>query len=314
MRAHSRKAALAYGPNPWQQLHWDWRAAANFVGGGAGCGLIVFSVMSGVQGLARAGLLLLGLLFVGAGLFCVWVEIGRPWRALNVFFNPRTSWMTREAGVAMGLFPCTLASAFGVTGFGPLALLLALAFVYCQGRILRAARGIPAWRDPLVPALIVATSLAEGGGLFVALSALTRSTTSVALVVFGLLVLVRVVLWVAYRRRLLKSATEAANRALDKAGRVLQMAGTLLPVVVVLAFAEGLMPTTAQPSALMAPLVALAGLAALLSGSWLKFVLVTRAGHNQGFALAQLPVRGVPRRPPDGLNNDRSLPQHPAGR
>ena len=55
-------------------------------------------------------------------------------------------------------------------------------------------------------------------------------------------------------------------------------------------------------------------LTALAAGLWFKFTLVTRAAFNQGFALPHLPVRGVPRRPPDGLNNDRSLPQHPAGR
>jgi len=41
--------------------------------------------------------------------------------------------------------------------------------------------------------------------------------------------------------------------------------------------------------------IAIAGLAAALAGAWLKFTLVTRAGFNQGFALAHLPVRGQPR-------------------
>jgi hypothetical protein len=42
-----------------------------------------------------------------------------------------------------------------------------------------------------------------------------------------------------------------------------------------------------------AALTALAGLLAALAGSYLKFVLITRAGYNQGFALPALPVRGV---------------------
>ena len=37
----------------------------------------------------------------------------------------------------------------------------------------------------------------------------------------------------------------------------------------------------------------LAGLAAIASGWWLKFALVTRAAFNQGFALPRLPVRGT---------------------
>jgi hypothetical protein len=42
-------------------------------------------------------------------------------------------------------------------------------------------------------------------------------------------------------------------------------------------------------------LLAAAGLAVAVSGARLKFTLITRAAYNQGFALAQLPVRGVPR-------------------
>ena len=34
---------------------------------------------------------------------------------------------------------------------------------------------------------------------------------------------------------------------------------------------------------------------AVAAGGWFKFTLITRAGFNQGFALARLPVRGVRR-------------------
>lgn len=37
----------------------------------------------------------------------------------------------------------------------------------------------------------------------------------------------------------------------------------------------------------------LAAIATILAGWWFKFVLVTRAALNQGFALPQLPVRGT---------------------
>jgi len=37
----------------------------------------------------------------------------------------------------------------------------------------------------------------------------------------------------------------------------------------------------------------LAGVAALVTGGWLKLALVTRASINQGFALPHLPVRGA---------------------
>ncbi|MDP3084593.1 MAG: hypothetical protein Q8N44_13030, partial [Rubrivivax sp.] len=191
-----------FGPNPWQQHHWDWRAAGNFIGGGAGSGLIVFSVLAGAQGLALAGLLLLGLALVGLGLLCVWLEIGRPLRALHVFFNPRTSWMSREAFLAALLFPAALAATAGVPGMAWLAGALALAFLYTQSRILRAARGIPAWREPRVVPLIVATGLAEGGGLFLLAVPLHGAGSALPMVLFGLFVVVRGLLWFAYRRRL----------------------------------------------------------------------------------------------------------------
>jgi len=276
---------MNYGPNPWQQVHWDWRAAGNFVCGGAGSGLIVFTAIAQVQGPALAGLMLCGLALVALGLFCVWLEIGRPWRALHVFFNPRTSWMTREAFTATLLFPAGLAAAAGLPGLVWVAAALALTFVFCQGRMLRGARGIPAWREPAIVPLIVATGLAEGGGLFVAFEPLHRSGTPWLLIAFGALVLLRAFMWFAYRRRLAARAAPRANLALDRAGRVLQVVGTLVPLL--------LMGLIADATLTDAILSLLAGLAAAAAGAWVKFALLTRAGFNQGFALVRLPVRGA---------------------
>lgn len=276
---------MSYGPNPWQQAHWDWRAAGNFVCGGAGSGLIVFTAITQVQGSALAGLMLGGLALVALGLFCVWLEIGRPWRALHVFFNPRTSWMTREAFTATLLFPAGLAAAAGLQGFAWVAAALALTFVFCQGRMLRAARGIPAWREPAIVPLIVATGLAEGAGLFFICQPLHRSGTPWLLIAFGAFVLLRVFIWYAYRRRLAAQAAPRASLALDGAGRVLQVVGTLVPLLLL-----GLSADSTLPDAI---LLLLAGLAATAAGAWVKFALLTRAGFNQGFALVRLPVRGV---------------------
>ena len=135
---------MSFGPNPWQQQSWDWRAAGNFVCGGAGGGLIVCAALSD----APAGLLLAGAVLVGLGLGSVWLEIGRPWRAMHVYFNPRTSWMSREAIVAPLLFAAVAAAWLDVPFMPFIAALLATTFVFCQGRILQAAKGIPAWREP----------------------------------------------------------------------------------------------------------------------------------------------------------------------
>jgi phenylacetyl-CoA:acceptor oxidoreductase subunit 2 len=282
-------AAVSYGPVPWQQTQWDWRAAGNFMCGGAGSGLIVFTALSGVQGVPLTALIVSGLALVGLGLFCVWLEIGRPWRALNVYFNPRTSWMSREAITALLLFPCGLAAAIAVPSLVPLTAVLALFFLFCQGRMLRAARGIPAWREPLASSLIAVTGLTEGAALFFLSAPLHQAGTRPLLTVFGVLLLARVLLWLAYRRRLAARAAPRAQAALDRAGRWLQFAGTLLPLALITIAATG-----AVSLAALALLLVLAGIPAVLAGSYMKYTLITRAGFNQGFALTHLPVRGAP--------------------
>jgi phenylacetyl-CoA:acceptor oxidoreductase subunit 2 len=272
---------VSYGPHPWQQTAWDARAALNFMAGGAGCGLIVAAALAG----GPRGLFALGAVLVAVGLTAVWAEIGRPWRALNVFLNPRTSWMTREGLVAPGLIVLAGAAALGVPAAGALAAVAALGFVYCQGCILRAARGIPAWREPLIVPLIVASGLAEGAGLWLLLAGQPASLPGWA----GLALTLVARQWLWHRWRVRIAPAPRALAAIDRAGRFLQ-AGTLLPLAIaVLAIGAPLADGVAWALQLAAGALALAG------GQWFKFTLVTRAGFNQGFALPHLPVRGVRR-------------------
>src|SRR5476649_1865068 len=130
---------------PWLQAHWDHRAAGNFIGGGTGSGLaIIAAAMALSSGRIAWPPFVSAALFIVSGLCLVWLEIGSPWRFLHVFFNPRTSWMTREALIAPPLL-AALACAiwFGGTAACAAVLALALAFLYSQSRILRASMGIP---------------------------------------------------------------------------------------------------------------------------------------------------------------------------
>lgn len=281
---------MSFGPKPWQQQHWDWRAAGNFIGGGAGCGLILCTVLGGTTGSLRLVLVLLAVAMIGTGLLCVWAEIGRPLRALNVFFNPYTSWMSREAAVAPPLMVAAALALLGLDAAAPLLAALAAAFLYCQARILQAAKGIAAWREPLTVPLLASTGLAEGAGLYLAVQALAGSAGSPELLIFGALLGLRFVIGLLWYRRLSRVLARAPLAAVNRAGHAFN-AGSLLPLAVVLV----LLWAAPVPAVLQTALIVGAGLLAALGGALFKFMLITRAGFNQGFALSHLPVRGVRR-------------------
>lgn len=146
---------------PRLQRNWDSRAACNFIGGGAGTGLLLAAAAALPAGWPYFSAGALGVALIGFGLSMVWLEIGRPFRALNVFFHPQTSWMSREALLALPLLTLAGIATVADQSFVPLppqmrllvtplalaAAALGLAFLYCQARILRASHGVPAWRE-----------------------------------------------------------------------------------------------------------------------------------------------------------------------
>jgi len=275
-----------FGPKPWHQTNWDFRAALNFIFGGAASGLLVLVAFSGLAGDALRAEVVLGMALMGAGLMSVWFEIGRPLRALHVGFNPFTSWMTRESYVAGVVFALGLAAAWlGSQALAQAAALAALVFAYCQGRMLQGAKGIPAWRSPALTWLIFTTALAEGAGLFVVLATLFDTPARGVLAYFSLALVARGLAWSIYRGSVAKSAARQALAALDRAGKILIQFGTIAPLALLLL---GLLADDVARIALL-----LAGVGALATGWLFKFVLITRAAYNQGFALPHLPVRGT---------------------
>jgi len=249
------------------QTMWDARAAINFMLGGTGAGLLAASAFFRTEPTIPV---LVALVLIGAGLGAVWLEIGRKLRAIHVFFNPFTSWMTREAFVAVLVFVLAISALLLKNQLlYYAAALAALGFLYCQARILFGAKGIPTWRAREVVPLIVTTGLAEGLGL-----ALLFSSQIHVLILFSLAVAARVLAWIRYR-------SAVKSPALESAGTVLVRLGTLAALVIALL-------------AYFIPLVApLAGLAALAAGWNFKFRLVTRAAIRQGFTLPHLPIRGA---------------------
>lgn len=276
---------------PWHQSNWDLRAAGNFVFGGAGTGLIVFAAIGHAFGAAYVWTVLTGLALVGAGLLCVWAEIGRPLRAVNVYRHAKTSWMTREAMVAPFLFASGLGAAW--TGSEILvwvAAALALVYLTCQAQMIKAARGIPAWRSPRIVPLVMLTGLCEGASLAILVAALSSDHAYLKWLDGFLLALVlaRGFAWYVYRSGLQhEGAPTKALAALSRIELAFAMLGNWGPLVLLF------IALASSSVNVIFWLGAISAFATLWSGWLFKVVLITRAAYNQGFALPRTAVRGT---------------------
>jgi phenylacetyl-CoA:acceptor oxidoreductase subunit 2 len=154
--------------------------------------------------------------------------------------------------------------------------------------ILYGAKGIPAWREPRIISLIIATGLTEGGGLCLALmpfADVSRAMAQATAIIVVLLATARHWFWHVYVHSLnTKGAPRRTLEVLRSTQTRMSVFGLALPCVCILAgFIPGIGTTFA---------FALGGLSAAAAGWLLKFRLVTRAGYNQGFALSHIPARG----------------------
>lgn len=272
---------------PELQSNWGRQAAANFSGGGAGAGLFLFTALAAYhnsQWLYRTGPLALAL--IATGLTCVWLEIGRPWRFLNVFLRAGSSWMSREALAASALFPVAfVAVALRLEGLALFAALLGVAFLYCQARMLKAAKGIPVWREPAIVPLILSTGITEGASLFVIVAAAFPARPRWVVPALMVALVGRLIAWQTYRARLLvpAAAPQRSVSVLNQIHEPVRIAGHLLPLgllAIVLVVA---------PGAWLLP--AVAAVLSLAAGWYLKYALVCRASYNQGFAIVHAPAR-----------------------
>jgi len=274
------------GVAPWHQAHWDWHVALNFITGGAGSGLLMIAGLAALTGAPLGMPALVAVLLAGAGLAQVSLHLGRPMRSLNVLRQWRTSWMTREALAAGPMLLLGLVAAWlGSWPAGLLAAVPAAAFLYCQAKMFEASKGIPAWRHPRIVPLIVTTGLTEGAGLFVVLLVLLGEPAVPAALVLLLLVGARLFAWRGYLLALQGNAPLATLRVLSGAEGVVLGIGHVAPLLLAL--------TGLYVGAARAELLALAGMAALLGGWWMKFVIITRAAYNQGYAINHSPSRGA---------------------
>ena len=341
-----------------RQTFWDLRAAMNFILGGMSSGLAVVAYALWTLDLLADALLpwffAAAGLGMGVGLLFVFAEIGRKARFLYVLRRPQSSWMTRETYAVAVFYPAVAVDLLWPSpALHTVVALAAAAFLVCQGRILHAGKGIPAWRHRLVPWMLVVSGLYEGVALAAlgylglmaasferalslpgamddaagsAMAALVpaEADLTVALILLPgagvLLCVVNALLFGAYRR----GATNAgvgplARRELDVIAARMRWVGHLVPlalypvacVVFVAVPISAIVGThclggdaveswrcamhyfvvaAGPPGAPLALFVAAA--CTLAGGALWKHTLITRACHQQGFALPRLPQRG----------------------
>jgi phenylacetyl-CoA:acceptor oxidoreductase subunit 2 len=164
----------------------------------------------------------------------------------------------------------------------------AAAFLYCQARILPAGKGIPAWRVPLMPWMLLATGLLEGAGLLAVAALLQPVAAGAAPWAAGAGIVLAVVnagLWQRYRQGARAAGIgPLARGVLARISPALHLLGHAAPVVLFAAFL-GLAPD-------MPAIAALGGVAAVVGGVIWKVAVITRACQQQGFELPKVPQRG----------------------
>lgn len=273
------------------QRFWDWRAAMNWIFGGVGTGLAFFGGLMAATGLVApdTGRLLLALaaVLMATGLFFVFLKIGRKLRFWRAVSRPQTSWMTRELYVALLFFPVTgLAVLMPSRPLFAASALLGLAFLYCQAQILQRARGIPAWRAPLIPAALLCSGMLEGWGMLCLALAMLGIPMGEGLPLLGLLLAAgHAWIWRSYVKTAAERGIAPLSRAvLNRLRMPVHASAHLLPALLTLV---GLVLPHTRMWALP-----LAGVFAVAGGAAWKFGVIVNASHTQGFSLPKLPRRG----------------------
>jgi DMSO reductase anchor subunit len=136
---------------------------------GLGFGLIAWLGLGAGPGLPPLPAAALSLGLAVAGLTASLLHLGQPTRFLKAFSQWRTSWLSREAVLAVAtLAAFTLFAALWTLAglrtraLGLPAAALALATVAATAMIYAQMKSVPRWRSPLTPALFLLFALAGG--------------------------------------------------------------------------------------------------------------------------------------------------------
>jgi sulfite dehydrogenase (quinone) subunit SoeC len=156
------------------------------VASGAGLGLLALAVLfdlflpGGFSPPALWRSALLGLVLVAAGLASSTLHLANPRNAWRSLARVRTSWLSREAAIAVALFPIAglyvLVTANGIGGFGHALLalatvLLAWAVLLCTAMIYASLKPVRQWHTRWTPANYLLLGHWSGALLLAAMAA-----------------------------------------------------------------------------------------------------------------------------------------------
>lgn len=154
------------------------------VASGAGLGLaawvLVWQLADRIDGSARPfwAAVALAAALLTIGLLSSTRHLANPRNAWRSFTRFRSSWLSREAVLALAFYPLAAAHLVFSVGGDPrarttavLALVLALSVVVCTAMIYACLRTVPRWRTWHTPVGFVSYALASGGLLWAAILA-----------------------------------------------------------------------------------------------------------------------------------------------
>ena len=181
-----------------------------------------FGIMAwlGVSGAGAPALCPVAAALAAAGLLASLFHLGQPTRFLKAFSQWRSSWLSREAVLAVATFAvfALFSGSWILAGLrtrwlGVPAAALALATVFATAMIYAQMRSVPRWRSAITPAMFLLFALA-GGALVVG------ARTPAAWLLAGLGA-AQVLSWLRGDRRFARSGTTVATATgLGALGRV----------------------------------------------------------------------------------------------
>lgn len=179
---------------------------------GLGFGLLTFLGfgMPAPTGLVAFVFFAIAYLLAVGGLVASTFHLGHPERAIKAFTQWQTSWLSREAWLAVGALLVMAAYGAGLVFFGvavaPLGWLgavLSLATVFATSMIYGQLKTVPRWNTKLTPMMFLTFSLAGGG--------LLSGQISSALLLLIAAGVVQIAYWITGDRALAQSGTSLAT-------------------------------------------------------------------------------------------------------